>query len=261
MRFRLSNGLGLGYRTSGAGRVIVLLHPIGMRAEFWDDLGAYLSDQYRCIAIDLRGCGESDTPHAKFSLDDLADDVIELLRAQSIRDSVLVGCSMGGMVAQGMVLKAPDLFSGMVLNGTSSEQTAESRKVPLQRAEAALKGMTPLIEETLTRWFPRDFLIDNGPAVRRVRAWLQEFDPVIFSWGWEAIAGLAYGSRLRQVSVPTCLIRGAKDPGGQTMPEMAQIMPRGRFMELPEGGHFAPMQLPGPFSEMLRAFIATEIDT
>ncbi len=259
MRFRLSNGLAMGYRTSGAGRVLVLLHPIGTGGQFWDEMSAHLVGNYRCLAVDFRGYGDSDTPATKFTLDDLADDVIEFLRAQEIRDCVVIGCSMGGMVAQGIALKAPELLAGLVLTGTISEQSEESRKIPLRRAVDTLKGMPPLIEETLGRWFPRDYLSANGPIVERVRGWLKELDPVVFSWGWEAIAGLNYGARLSAVSMPALLIRGSEDPAGRTMPEMAKLMRRSQFVEIAKAGHMAPMQFSKEFADLLRAFIDKDV--
>jgi 3-oxoadipate enol-lactonase len=259
MRFRLSSGNCLGYWIAGAGRVLVLLHPVGTRARFWQGLGAQLADRYRCLAIDLRGCGESDTPRSRFTLDDLADDVIEMLRSQELRDCVVVGCSMGGMVAQGIALKAPELLAGMVLTGTTYTQTAETRKIPLQRARDCLNGMPLVIDETLRRWFPPAFLAADGPVIKRVRSWLEELDPVVFSWSWEAIAGLDYGERLRQISLPTLLVRGTEDAAGRHMPAMAQLLSRGRFIEMPGAGHMAPMEQPDVLARLLHEFVATEI--
>ena len=260
MRMRLSNGLALGYRSSGVGRVLVLLHPVGTRGEFWSGVVEQLRDEHRCISIDLRGCGESDTPGAKFTIDDLADDVIELLRVQGLTGAVVIGCSMGGMVAQGVALKAPELLSGMVLTGTLHTQTPERRGIPLQRAQDALAGMPPLIEDTLARWFPPEFARANAGTVERVRQWLIELDPVVFSWSWEAIAGLAYGERLRGVAVPALLVRGTEDAAGRAMPEMAQLLQRAQFVEMAQAGHMAPMEQPHAFAELVRGFIAHEIE-
>jgi pimeloyl-ACP methyl ester carboxylesterase len=96
--------------------------------------------------------------------------------------------------------------------------------------------------------------------VLRVRRWLLELDPVVFSWSWEAIAGLSYGERLRDIRVPALLIRGTEDAAGRAMPEMAQLLPRGRFIEMPRAGHLAPMEQPELLATMVRDFIGTEVD-
>lgn len=135
MHFRLSNGLSMAYHVRGAGRIVMFLHPIGTRAAFWDGVVERIAGRYRCITVDLRGHGDSDVPRQSFSLDDLADDVIELLRFERARDAVVVGCSLGGMVTQGVALKAPDLLGGIVLADTGYKQTPEGRKAVQQRAD------------------------------------------------------------------------------------------------------------------------------
>src|SRR5262245_21069648 len=113
MRFKLSSGRALGYRTQGAGEVIVLLHPIGVSSAFWSSTIARLPADYRALAVDLAGHGDSDTPAGEFSLDDLADDVIELVGSLGNGPCIVVGSSMGGMIAQGVALRSPELVRGL----------------------------------------------------------------------------------------------------------------------------------------------------
>jgi len=87
-----------------------------------------------------------------------------------------------------------------------------------------------------------------------------ELDPVVFFWSWEAIAGLAYGEQLRQIAIPALLVRGTEDAAGRAMPEMAQLLQRAQFFEMPKAGHMAPMEQPQAFAELVRDFIAHEIE-
>ena len=261
MHFRLSNGLSMAYHLHGAGRTVMFLHPIGTRAAFWDGVIERLNPHYRCIAIDLRGHGDSDVPRERFSLDDLADDVIELLRFERADGAVLVGCSLGGMVAQGTALKAPELLAGLVLADTNYRQTPEGREVAQQRADQSLKGMPAMLDSTLTRWFPAPFLALNPPEVRACRSWLMDDDPVVFSWGWEAIRDLDYGDRLEDIKLPALLVRGSIDASTPraTMEEMARLLPRSRYVEIEKGGHVVPLEKPDPFTALLRHFLEHDI--
>ena len=108
MRFRLKSGLSLRYITRGVGKPLVLMHPVGLRAEFWLPVMAELEHSYRLIAIDARGHGESEFD-GPFQLDDLARDAIELVRAIGMGPAIFAGCSMGGMVAQEVVARRPEL--------------------------------------------------------------------------------------------------------------------------------------------------------
>ncbi|MGY4238358.1 3-oxoadipate enol-lactonase [Bradyrhizobium sp. USDA 4449] len=259
MQIRLSNGLAIGYQTSGTGRVMVLLHPIGTGASFWAPMMRELEREYRCIAIDLRGHGGSDTPLRRFTLDDLADDVIEMLRAQQLDDVILVGCSFGGMVAQGALLRAPELFAGAVLTGTTHVQTDESRDTLLKRAAETRLGMEPLLESTMNRWFAPGFFAQNPNSVAEVRSWLLGIDPIAFAWSWEAIAGVYYGDLLKHIKTPSLLLRGSHDPSGRTMPAMAALMQQARFVEVEGLGHMAPYEGSKKIAGLIRDFVETEV--
>jgi 3-oxoadipate enol-lactonase len=261
MHFRLSNGLSLAYHVRGAGRIVIFLHPIGTRAAFWDAVVERIADQYRCISVDLRGHGDSDVPSQGFSLDDLADDALELLRMERASGAVVVGCSLGGMVAQGIALKAPELLAGIVLADTGYMQTPEGRKAVQQRADDSLKGMPAMLDSTLTRWFPAPFLALNPPEVQACRAWLLADDPVVFSWGWEAIRGLDYGERIRDIEIPALVLRGSVDASSQreSMQAMAKLLPRARYVEIEGAGHVAPLEQPEAFTGLLREFLDRDV--
>jgi 3-oxoadipate enol-lactonase len=261
MHLRLSNGLALAYHVHGAGRPVMFLHPIGTCGAFWDPLVERIQDRCRCITVDLRGHGDSDVPRERFTLSDLADDVIELLRVESKNGAVLVGCSLGGMVAQGLALKAPELLSGLVLADTGHRQTEESRKAVLQRAEDSLQGMPAMLNSTLTRWFPARFLALNGPEVKCCRKWLLDDDPVVFSWGWQAISELDFGDRLAEIQLPTLVIRGSADASSarETMQAMAKLLPHSRYAEIEGAGHVAPLEQADSFAEILLDFLAKDL--
>jgi 3-oxoadipate enol-lactonase len=261
MHFRLSNGLALAYHVRGAGRLVMFLHTIGTRGAFWDPLVDRIEDRCRCVTVDLRGHGDSDVPRERFTLGDLADDVIELLRVEGKGDAVLVGCSLGGMVAQAVALKAPELLSALVLADTGHRQTEESRKAVLQRAEASLKGMPAMLSSTLARWFPAPFLALNGAEVESCRQWLLENDPVVFSWGWQAISELDFGDRIANIQIPTLVVRGSADASSsrETMQAMAKLLPRARYAEIEGAGHVAPLEQPHTFAELLVDFFEKDV--
>ena len=261
MHFRLSNGLSLAYRVHGAGRLVMFLHPIGTRGAFWDPVVDRVQDRCRCVTVDLRGHGDTDVPREAFSLDDLADDVIELLKVERAGDAVLVGCSLGGMVAQAVALKAPELVSGLVLTDTGHRQSDEARKAVTQRAADSLKGMPAMLHSTLERWFPAPFLALNGPEVEACRAWLLEDDPVVFSWTWQAIAGLGFGDRIADIKVPVLVLRGSVDASSsrENMQAMAKLLPRSRYVEIEGAGHVAPLEQAESFAELLTEFLDRDL--
>jgi 3-oxoadipate enol-lactonase len=255
MRVRLSNGLSMNYETRGAGRPVLLLHPIGLKGAFWRGVAAELEGECRLIYPDFRGHGESDASLSPFSLIDLADDMIEFLRALP-GPSLVVGCSMGGMVAQGMAVRAPDLVSGLVIANTAHRRDEQSRAVMEKRARDAETNMPGVIDTTLTRWFNASFQLKHPDKVALMREWLSNADPVVHAWCWLAIRDLNFTDGLRKLSMPVMAIAGADDQSTPVaaMKAMAADIPGALYREM-DCGHLSPLEQPKTFAQHLREML------
>lgn len=255
MQFHLKSGLSLGYLTRGSGPVVVMLHPIGMRASFWEPVIGEIEADFRAIAFDLRGHGSSEVPDRAFRLADLADDVAEATAVLAAdRECIVVGCSMGGMVAQALALRHPDRVRGLVLTNTSHTLSDEGRKMIRQRGEAAREGMPGLVDTTIDRWFSKSFREASPEIVAGTREYLLGIDPVVHAWGWEAISELDHGERLSGISVPTIVATGSDDVS--TPPAAAkailEAMPHATYEEAPGAGHMTPLEQPQMLSRWIR---------
>jgi 3-oxoadipate enol-lactonase len=94
-----TKGIRLAYDDQGTGLPLVFLHAFPLNRSMWTPQTTALSRQFRTIAMDLRGHGESDAPLWNFSLEQYADDVLALLDHLAIPQAVLVGLSMGGYIS------------------------------------------------------------------------------------------------------------------------------------------------------------------
>ena len=256
MRFRLQSGLTLRYITRGAGRPVVLMHPVGLRAEFWAPVIAELEHQYRLIAIDARGHGESDVS-GPFKLDDLARDAIELVRAVGLGPAVFVGCSMGGMVAQGVSVLAPEIASGIVIANTTYTRDEPGRAMIELRAAQAEMGMPVILPSTLARWFNAQRQLNRPDLVLQARDWLLANDPTVHAWAWRAIRDLDFAEALRKSPVPALCVAGTEDQAtaATAVRKMASDLPSASYREIPGAGHLAPLEEPQEFAALLREFI------
>jgi 3-oxoadipate enol-lactonase len=256
MRVRLSNGLSMNYGTRGAGRPVLLLHPVGLKGEFWREVVAELESECRLIYPDFRGHGDSDVSLSPFSLVDLADDMVELLRALA-GPALVVGCSMGGMVAQGMAVRAPDVVSGVVIANTAHLRNDQSRAVMEQRAADAEVDLPGVIDVSLARWFNAAYQLRNPDKVALMREWLMNADPRVHAWSWRAIRDLDFVSGLRKLSMPAMAIAGSVDQSTPVaaMKTMAADIPGALYREL-DCGHLSPLEKPKAFSNHLREMLA-----
>jgi 3-oxoadipate enol-lactonase len=256
MRVRLNNGLSMHYGTRGSGRPVLLMHPVGLRGEFWRDVVADLEGECRLIYPDFRGHGGSDAPLAPFSLADLADDMAEMLRALA-GPAIVAGCSMGGMVAQGMAVRTPDLVSGVVIANTAHLRNDQGRATMEQRAKAAEQGMPGTLDTTLSRWFNAAYQLKHPEKVALMRDWLSEDDPIIHAWSWRAIRDLDFVDGLRKLAMPAMAIAGLDDQSTPvaTMKAMAADIPGALYREI-DSGHLAPLEQPKAFAACIREMLA-----
>lgn len=256
MRFRTSSGLAIRYTSTGVGRTVLLLHPIGVRAEFWDGVVSRLSGEMRLVCADTRGHGESDVPTKPFGLGDCADDFVELLAAVGNGPAVVAGCSMGGMIAQAIAGKRPDLVAGVVAANTVHKRTPQSVPVYEKRAADALNGMDTMLKLTLSRWFDYQACIDNPEAVAFCRRCLREADPVVHSWSWTAIRNLDVADALAKSNVPVLALAGTRDQATpvEGVKAIAADIPKAKYREI-DAGHMSGLEDPDQFAAVLREFV------
>lgn len=114
-------GFNLVYRDTGPveGPTLVFIHAMSFHQDIWQGVLSRLPSGLRIVSYDQRGHGESDVPALPYSLDDYADDAIQLLDHLEVQSCYLVGISFGGLVAQRIAELRPDLVERLVLSNTA----------------------------------------------------------------------------------------------------------------------------------------------
>ncbi|HEY5261246.1 MAG TPA: alpha/beta hydrolase, partial [Solirubrobacteraceae bacterium] len=109
----------LNYERSGSGPPLLLIMGMSGTMHHWGEpLLEDLRRDFEVIVYDHRDAGDSTRTGAPFTIVDLAGDAAGLLHALEIDSAYVMGISMGGMIAQELVLAHPELLRGLVLGCT-----------------------------------------------------------------------------------------------------------------------------------------------
>ncbi|MBX3235730.1 MAG: alpha/beta fold hydrolase [Nitrospiraceae bacterium] len=253
-------GIRLGYEDQGAGLPLVFLHAFPVNRTMWRDQITDLSSQFRTIAIDLRGHGESDAPLWSYSLDDYADDVRALLDRLQIPQAVLIGLSMGGYVGFAFCRKYPQRVKGLVLCDTRAQaDSPEGRAGRFNLAQAASKqGAAAVADMMVPKLLGATSIQTRSEVVERVRRMVLS-NPV----NGIVVDLMAMAARpdstplLGTIASPTLVIIGDED---HTTPLadatlMAERIPGAKLAIIPGAGHLSNVEQPTTFNRVLREFL------
>ena len=232
-RFTTSDGLDLAWQELGEGRAVLLLHGLFSNAETnWLRFGhaQEIADRgFRVIMPDLRGHGESATPHdpAAYPPDVLARDGMELIAHLGLADYDLGGYSLGGRTSARMVIKGAKprrlVVSGMGLRGMLDVH---------RRAESFRKVLTGLgtHDRGSPAWLAEAFLKTTGGDPEAMLPLLDSFVD-------------STEAELRTITMPTLILSGAEDQDNGPAGELADLLPDARFVEVP-GNHMSAVTKP-----------------
>lgn len=248
--------LRLNYRDEGPrnGPVLVMLHALGTRAELFDAVVPLLPAGLRVIRPDARGHGRSDVPPAPYSMGALIRDVERLLDHLAVREAVVAGVSMGGLVAQGLAIKRLDLVRGIVLSNTAHRIATPAIWADRVAAVRA-GGLHAVSEATVARWFARGFR--DTPLACHWRGVMEATDPEGWCGCAAAIGGADFFDTTARLRLPTLVIAGAHD--GSTPPDLmrdtANLIPGARYHLLRQSGHLPPVDAPGDWAATVGQFL------
>jgi 3-oxoadipate enol-lactonase len=239
---------------------LVFSHSLACTVRMWDGEIAAHQDKYRILVYDTRGHGQSGAPKGPYTLDMLADDLQGLLKHLKIEKPHYVGLSMGGMIGQTAALKYPGLFRTMTLCDTTSRYPAEAQAMWQERIRnAESKGMAPLVQGTVERWFTEAFRKNSKDKVARVAALIENTPVAGYAGCCAALPKINVTARLKEIKTPTLVICGNEDPA--TPPAMAreiqENIPGAKLALIPQAAHLSNVEQPEAFNRALADFLSS----
>ncbi|WP_103333069.1 alpha/beta fold hydrolase [Pseudotabrizicola formosa] len=232
---------------------VVLLHGLGTSLRLWDAVAARLP-RHRLLRLDLRGHGLSDVPQGPYAMGALIHDVERVMAQAGLRDAVVVGHSLGGMIAQGLAVKRLDLVRAMVLSN-SAARIGLAAQWQAQSDAVRTGGIAAIADTTLERWFGRQWR--DAPALAQARALLLATDPEGWRGAAAALAGTDFYTPTAGLTLPTLALAGIRD--GATPPDLvretADLILGSRFQLIRGAGHLPMLDQPETDATVLHDFL------
>ena len=245
-------------------RCVVLLHGVGGGREAWGDslsgTGSALGEAgYTAVAVDLPGYGDS-AAIEPYDMAGLAAAVARLIDSLGFEACALVGHSMGGMVVQELMARAPGTVRALVLSATSpafgkpgSAWQAEflaQRLAPLDAGAGMAKLAPGLALGMASPHAPHD-------AIARAAVLMSSVPEATYRKALQAIAGFNRREGLGDLRLPVLCLAGEHDRNAPpaVLQQMASRIPGAEYQCLPGVGHLANMEAPAPFNRALIDFL------
>lgn len=240
-----------------AGTPVLFIHGFPLSGEMWRAAAAALAPAFRCIVPDLRGHGASDASD-RASMPMFADDLSTILdRLGEKRPAVLVGLSMGGIIALEFFRRHRDRVRALALCNTRALPESDEGRVGRERlaCEVLARGSVAAADAMIDRLFA-----PGADAALRAR-WHQVMAATSAVGAAAAARGLADRADSRPtlptIDVPTLVVAGQHDAitPVDLMHSMASAIPGSRFEVVRGAGHLPPLEAPETFSRLLLGWV------
>jgi len=236
--------------TLGAGKPIVLLHGLGLTHTIWQNIAGLYKEQAQFILPDLRGHGGSELGAGDGTIEQYADDLLELLDKLNLGKVVLGGHSMGGYVALAFADKYPERVAGLVMIATNAGPDSEARKAQRQAEVENIRavGTAEFAEALSLRLSDRSFVQNVSREI------IAKTDPEGLCNAIIAISRRPDRLHvLAGLKVPILIAAGAED---LIVPQavarvMAHANPGAKFVIMPEVGHMPMLAAPRTLGALL----------
>jgi pimeloyl-ACP methyl ester carboxylesterase len=248
----------------GAGPTVLMLHgAAGGYRSFAPQVEHYALQGWRAVAWDMPGYGLS-APVEPYGVRGLAQSCIGLIEAllppdaaPAQRSVALLGHGLGGMVAQEVVMRRPDLVNRLVLSGSTSGPDsgwAQDAVRQLSWLSEAANDMRQLSETVLPA--------QTGPlalaaGVQLARHCMAQLSPVTYRLALQAQASFDRDAALAHIHVPTLLIAGEHDRCAPlaAIKRMAGKIQGSRWVQMPGVGHWQHLEAPDAFDALVLDFL------
>ena len=253
-----ANGISINYQIDGREGApwLIFSNSLMTNLAMWDDQVTELKGDYHILRYDQRGHGGTQAPEGKYTFDMLTADVVALMDALAIKRAHFAGLSMGGMTALFLAQRHADRFDRIIACDCGPASTPVSAQQWKERIDlGAEKGMEALVDVTVNRWFPPDFVANRAPVLDKVRGMIRTTPYKGFAGCAQALSDYDLRPGLPGITRPTLCIVGTKDATLAGMEQIHATVPAARMVKLEGAGHISNLEQPQAFTKAVGDFL------
>jgi 3-oxoadipate enol-lactonase len=254
----MAEGVQCAYLVEGKGPPLLMVHGISGRKEGWRGVIDELKDDFTCIALDLRGHGQSPVTPTPFGLDELIADVESVRQRSGFEKVHIIGHSLGGMIAPGYARAYPDKVGAIGLLATSAFRPPETRAAIMEMSHILKeKGMAALIDNWIPIWFTDEFAAANPDVVATRKKQALATDGESFRMVFEIFNLSEMSPWLHEVKAPALVLPAEHDNGCSPAinRRIAEAMPNATFDVLDGLRHSILLEAPKRVAARVREFL------
>jgi len=253
----------LSVHDEGVGVPLLFVHGFPLDHTMWQGQLSAFAEDFRVIAPDLTGFGESDPlTEDEYRMEQFADDLAEMLRQLQVDEPVIFcGLSMGGYIALQFWRNHRQLVRQLVFCDTKA--TADTEEVARGRRymanQVVREGAGAIAEGMLGRLFGKESLSLPNPVVSATEQVMRSTAPTSIAAAQRGMAARPdMTAELSQIAVPTLVVVGEEDAISTVaeMESMANAIPDARFERVHNAGHMAPLEQPEKVNQLIREFLS-----
>lgn len=244
------DGVALSVLEAGTGDPVIFVHGVVTTSNIFPKYLSAYSPDFRGIAVDLRGYGDSQKPDSGFTITQFSKDLIALADKLEIEKPVWVGVSMGGMILQQLALDYPERVRALVLVSTTDGAMVLDKDLPtIGKPRDFADVSRNIIIESFPRETPPALY---QPLLDRIPTW----NGTVLREALTSMAQADVHGRINKITAPTLVVVGAKDD--VATPEIArgiQAQIAGAQLVEFNTGHFMMTEDPERFRTVLGEFL------
>ncbi len=248
------------YFDEGKGTTIVFIHGFPFDKSMWEHQLVLVREQYRVIAYDVRGHGNTSANSTEFSISQFTNDLLAFLNQLEIKRVILCGLSMGGYIALHAIELFPDKITGLILSDTQcAADTEEARGKRMKAIELIQNnGLEQYASDSVKNLFAPSSLENQKEKVDSIKNTILKTPPDNICKTLMALANRKEKcSTLEKIKVPVLILVGEADkvtpPAAAT--KMHDLIKESTLYSIKNAGHLSNLENPKEFNGHLKNFL------